>query len=61
VPKSVPITIENSQKLAHELSAGQILVVPQGVWHRFECPDGVKVMTITPQPTEHSLEHPNDR
>lgn len=55
------ILLENSQELVHELTAGQILVVPQGVWHRFESPDGVKVMTITPQPTLHSLEHPNNR
>jgi mannose-6-phosphate isomerase-like protein (cupin superfamily) len=55
------ILLENSQELAHELSAGQILVVPQGVWHRFESPDGVKMMTITPQPTEHSRAHPELR
>ncbi|MGI1999816.1 cupin domain-containing protein [Shewanella frigidimarina] len=41
------------------LSTGQMLVIPKDVWHRFESPEGVKVMTITPQPTEHSIKHPN--
>jgi hypothetical protein len=27
--------------------------VPQNTWHRFEAPDGVSLMTATPQPTEH--------
>ncbi|HEV8679258.1 MAG TPA: cupin domain-containing protein [Stellaceae bacterium] len=35
------------------LSAGMIAIVPQNTWHRFEAPDGVCVMTATPQPTEH--------
>ena len=38
---------------SHELSAGMLLVVPQGCWHQFISKDGVKVMTATPQPTEH--------
>ena len=36
-----------------ELKAGMIAVVPQGVWHQFVAPDGVTVLTTTPQPTEH--------
>jgi hypothetical protein len=28
-------------------------IVPQNTWHQFEAPDGVCVMTATPQPTEH--------
>jgi hypothetical protein len=28
-------------------------IVPQGTWHQFEAPDGVALMTATPQPTEH--------
>jgi quercetin dioxygenase-like cupin family protein len=35
------------------LSAGMIVVVPRNTWHQFEAPDGVCVMTATPQPTEH--------
>src|SRR5258708_39353604 len=35
------------------LTAGMFAIVPQNMWHRFEAPDGVSVMTATPQPTEH--------
>ena len=37
----------------YALKAGMVVVVPQGKWHRFEAPDGVSLMTTTPQPTEH--------
>jgi mannose-6-phosphate isomerase-like protein (cupin superfamily) len=36
-----------------EMTAGMMIVVPQGHWHIFQAPDGVTLMTITPQPTEH--------
>jgi mannose-6-phosphate isomerase-like protein (cupin superfamily) len=36
-----------------EMTAGTMIIVPQGCWHHFRAPDGVTVMTITPQPTEH--------
>ena len=46
---------------ALDLSAGMLAVVPQGAWHRFHAPDGVTVLTATPQPTEHSFaEDPRD-
>jgi len=35
------------------LKAGMMAIVPQNTWHRFEAPDGVSLMTATPQPTEH--------
>ena len=38
---------------SHQLTAGMLLVVPQGCWHQFVSEHGVKVMTATPQPTEH--------
>ena len=34
------------------LSAGMLVVVPQGCWHRFASETGVKVMTVTPKPTQ---------
>lgn len=40
-----------------EMTGGTLIVVPQGCWHRFESEDGVTVLTMTPQPTEHSTEH----
>jgi mannose-6-phosphate isomerase-like protein (cupin superfamily) len=35
------------------LSAGMMVIVPQGTWHRFHAPEGVSVVTATPKPTEH--------
>ncbi len=37
-----------------ELKEGMMTVVPKGCWHRFHAPDGVTVLTATPQPTDHS-------
>ncbi len=37
-----------------EMTAGMLTVVPQGCWHKFHAPTGVTVLTMTPQPTEHS-------
>jgi mannose-6-phosphate isomerase-like protein (cupin superfamily) len=36
-----------------DLKAGMMIIVPQGKWHRFEAPDGVSLLTATPQPTQH--------
>ncbi len=35
------------------LSAGMMVIVPQGTWHRFHAPEGVTVVTATPKPTGH--------
>ena len=35
-------------------SAGMLIVVPQGHWHRFEAPGGVTLLSATPQPTDHT-------
>jgi uncharacterized cupin superfamily protein len=40
------------------LRAGDLVVVPQGTWHRFETTDGVKVLSVTPQPTDHRTDRP---
>jgi mannose-6-phosphate isomerase-like protein (cupin superfamily) len=37
----------------HAVSAGMMIIVPQGTWHRFHSPDGVSLVTATPKPTEH--------
>jgi mannose-6-phosphate isomerase-like protein (cupin superfamily) len=37
-----------------EMNAGMLVVVPQGHWHRFHAPDGVTVLSATPQPTDHT-------
>ena len=45
------MTDDGPQSIA--VSAGMVIVVPQNTWHRFEAPDGVSLVTATPQPTEH--------
>jgi mannose-6-phosphate isomerase-like protein (cupin superfamily) len=35
------------------LGAGMMVIVPLGMWHRFDSPDGVTLITATPQPTDH--------
>ena len=37
-----------------EMTAGTLAVVPQNCWHRFRAPEGVTLLTATPQPTDHS-------
>jgi mannose-6-phosphate isomerase-like protein (cupin superfamily) len=44
---------------SYPMSAGELVVVPQGTWHRFDTPDAVKVMTVTPQPTAHTAGRPD--
>ena len=43
---------------AAPLGSGEFVVVPQGTWHRFETPEGVKLLSVTPQPTDHSPGRP---
>src|SRR5262245_10502287 len=38
---------------SYAVSAGMLIIVPQGAWHRFHSPDGVSLLTATPKPTEH--------
>src|SRR5579872_81581 len=38
------------------LGAGAMVIVPQNMWHQFEAPGGVALITVTPQPTEHLRE-----
>ncbi len=52
--------LEDGQEHANRLTKDELCVVPQNTWHRFETPDGVKILTVTPQPTEHSTERPQE-
>ena len=45
---------------SYAVSAGMIAIVPQGIWHRFDAPEGVTLMTATPQPSEHPTVHVED-
>ena len=37
------------------LTAGMVIVVPQGHWHRFRVPKSVTVLSATPQPTDQTV------
>lgn len=54
------VLLDKDGEKANHMRAGDIIVVPQGQWHRFESPKGVKVMSVTPQPTDHSFDTPTD-
>jgi len=43
---------------AARLGAGDLVVVPQGTWHRFETRESVQVLSVTPQPTDHRADRP---
>lgn len=42
-----------------QLSESELCVVPANTWHRFESSEKLKVMSVTPQPTDHQLERPD--
>ncbi|MEC9347106.1 MAG: cupin domain-containing protein [Pseudomonadota bacterium] len=46
--------LEGERPTTLHLRGGMLVVVPQGVWHRFHTPVGVTVMTVTPLPTDFS-------
>jgi quercetin dioxygenase-like cupin family protein len=53
------VLLVNGEEHRIDLSSGELVVVPQGSWHRFEGSTDLKVLSVTPQPTEHSLELPD--
>lgn len=48
----------DDEEVGAPLRAGELVIVPQATWHRFETPDGVKVLSVTPQPTDHCADRP---
>ena len=50
------IILTDDEAQSFNLTAGMVLVVPKGLWHRFRAPDGVTVLSATPHPTEHSTD-----
>jgi quercetin dioxygenase-like cupin family protein len=47
------LSITDEGRQEQELRAGMMVVVPQGIWHRFESPGGVTLVSVTPLPTDH--------
>ena len=55
---TISFLVDGGERLA-DLGAGDLVVVPQGTWHRFETPEAVKLLSVTPQPTDHSTDAPD--
>jgi len=45
---------------SYPVSAGMLIIVPQGAWHRLHSPGGVGALFATPTPTEHLTVHVED-
>jgi len=54
---TMTFVIEGEHRLV-PMTAMQFVVVPANTWHRFDTPDGVRALSMTPQPTEHCLDDP---
>ena len=54
------ILLVKDKEIPNLLGQGELLVVPQNTWHRFETLKAVKIMSVTPQPTDHSIERPDN-
>lgn len=52
------ILLIDSEETPRTLGRGELIVVPRGVWHRFDTPEAVKILSVTPQPTDHQLSRP---
>ncbi len=53
------ILLVKGKEIPNTLGQGELLVVPANTWHRFETSKAVKIMSVTPQPTDHSIERPD--
>jgi len=54
------ILLVKDKEIPNTLGQGELLVVPKNTWHRFETSKAVKIMSVTPQPTDHSIERPDN-
>ena len=53
------VVLVNGEQHRIDLNSGELVVVPQGYWHRFEGSRQIKVLGVTPQPTDYSLNVPD--
>jgi mannose-6-phosphate isomerase-like protein (cupin superfamily) len=44
---------ENGASRQIAVEKGHLAVVPAGIWHRFDYPDGITLLTITPGKSDH--------
>ena len=43
-----------------QLTTGELAVVPVNTWHRFVDSEKLKVLAVTPDPSDHQQEHPGN-
>jgi mannose-6-phosphate isomerase-like protein (cupin superfamily) len=53
------VLLVDGEEVAHTVRRNEFVVVPKGTWHRFEAPDEVKLLGVTPKPTEHRTDRPD--
>ena len=53
------ILLEENEEVRNMLKTGELIVVPKNTWHRFETPNGVKIMSVTPEPGDHQIDKPS--
>ncbi len=58
--KTTLVMLEDDRETSNELREGDFFVVPKNIWHRFETPTNMKVWSVTPQPTDHRIDRPDD-
>jgi mannose-6-phosphate isomerase-like protein (cupin superfamily) len=51
--------VQDGKEIEHALCEGQLIVIPENTWHRFETA-GVKMLTVTQRPTEHEVDFPGE-
>jgi mannose-6-phosphate isomerase-like protein (cupin superfamily) len=47
------VLADGGRERAQTMFRNELIVVPRGRWHRFETPETVTVLTVSPEPTEH--------
>ena len=53
------VLLVNGEQHRIDLGAGELVVVPRSHWHRFESSVHLKVLAVTPEPTDHRLDVPD--
>lgn len=53
------VLLDGEEEIPVNLKRNELVVVPENTWHRFENSVKLKLMSVTPQPTDHSLDKPS--
>jgi mannose-6-phosphate isomerase-like protein (cupin superfamily) len=56
---STVVLLTEGQEERVRLETGDLVVVPANVWHMFEGSEKLKVLSVTPDPTDNQLKRPD--